>query len=129
MFKQCTEDEYAQGSEGGTRYLFALDGFEFHDTMDEEGRLHHFVLESGEDEEEPAIYEADQPTMYELMARYLAGEYEKEAYELERSPAHEALLDLLELATARSRSGDSGFSLDELEEGEYEEEEDEPAGP
>lgn len=129
MFRQCTEDEYAQGAEGGIRYLFALDGFEFQDALDEEGRLRHFVLEGGEDDGEPAFYEADQPTMYELLARYLSGEYEKEAYDLERSPAHEALLDLLELATARARSGDSDFSLDELEEGEYGEEEDEPAGP
>lgn len=123
MFRQSSEDEYESGSEGGRRFLFGLDHFEFHDTLDAAGVMHHFVVEAGEGEEGPAVYEADQPTMYEFMARYLAGEYEKEEYEMERSPAHEALLDLLELATAQARNGETGFSFEELEEAGYEDEE------
>lgn len=33
---------------------------------------------------------------------------------MERSPAHEALLDTLEIASARARSGESEFSFDDL---------------
>jgi hypothetical protein len=55
--------------------------------------------------------------MYELVARYLAGEYEKDAYELEYSPGHHALLDLLEMAVARVRSGDSSFTVADLDGG------------
>lgn len=117
MFRQRTEDEHVASAEGGVRHLFVLDHFEFHDTLDEEGEIHHFVLEYADEEEvEPAAYETDRATMYELMARYLAGEYEKEEYDLERSPAHEALLDLLEMAAARARSGEFDFSLEDLEE-------------
>jgi hypothetical protein len=60
------------------------------------------------------VYETDRETMYELMARYLAGEYEKAEYEMERSPAHEALLDTLEIAAARARAGETEFSFDDL---------------
>lgn len=74
-------------------------------------QLHHFVVESSDEEEGSRVFEVDSQTMYELMARFLAGEYEKREYRLERSPAHAALLNLLELATARARSGDSGFAL------------------
>lgn len=116
MFRERSGDEYERGSEGGRRHLFALAGFTFQDTLDGEGRMRHFVLEAERDGEEGArSYEADRPTMYELMARYLAGEYEKAEYGMERSPAHEALLDLLEIATARARSGDGDFTLDALE--------------
>lgn len=128
MFRERSEDEYERGSEGGRRHLFALAGFTFQDALDAEGRMRHFVLEAereGEDDARP--YEADRATMYELMARYLAGEYEKAEYGMERSPAHEALLDLLEIATARARSGDGDFSLDELEGAGLDEEEDEPS--
>ncbi|MBV9773752.1 MAG: hypothetical protein JO040_07375, partial [Gemmatimonadetes bacterium] len=82
-----------------------------------------FVVEAGEaEEDEPRVYETDPATMYEFMARYLAGEYEKEEYEMERSPAQEALLDALELATARARSGDTDFAFDDLDEGDYDDE-------
>ncbi|HEX2187927.1 MAG TPA: hypothetical protein VHG51_03465 [Longimicrobiaceae bacterium] len=111
MFRERSGDEHERGSEGGKRHLFALAGFELHDALDAEGRMRHFVLEPEGDR----VYEADRATMYELMARFLAGEYEKVEYGLERSPAHEALLDLLEIATARARSGDGDFTLDELE--------------
>lgn len=130
MFRQRTEDQHIASSEGGVRHLFVLDHFEFHDTLDDEGAVHHFVLEFADDEEEgePAAYETDRATMYELMARYLAGEYEKEEYDLDISPAHEALLDLLEMAAARARSGEFDFSLEDLEEefGEEAEEEEQP---
>jgi len=53
--------------------------------------------------------------MYEFMARYLAGEYEKSEYELERSPAQEALLDTLEIAAARARSGETEREFDDLD--------------
>lgn len=123
MFRQSSETEYGDRSEGGARFLFGLDGFEVHDTLDAEGVFHHFVLAAGEgeDEDEAAVYETDRETTYELMARYLAGLYEKEEYEMERSPAHDALLDVLELATARARTGDSEFTLDDLEDDEVNE--------
>jgi hypothetical protein len=78
--------------------------------------MHHFVVESpgARAEADAPVYEIDRETMYELMARYLAGEYEKVEYDMERSPAHEALLDTLEIATARARSGESEFSFDDL---------------
>lgn len=119
MFRLSSEDEYGTRSEGGRRYLFGLHRFEFHDTLDEEGAMHQFVVEEGEDGADPAVYATDPPTMYEFMARYLAGEYEKVEYEMERSPAHDALLDILELATAQARNGDTGFSFEELEEAGY----------
>lgn len=121
MFRRSSGDEYASSSQGGRRYLFGIARYEFHDTLDEQGRMHQFVVE-GDEEDEPAVYETDPPTMYEFMARYLAGEYEKEEYEMERSPAQEALLDALELATARARSGDTGFVFDDLDEGDYDDE-------
>jgi hypothetical protein len=119
MFRLSSDDEYQQASEGGTRHLFALGHFEFHDTLDAEGELRHFVLETGE---EAGIFEAGREAMYEFMARYLAGLYEKEEYDMERSPAHEALLDNLELAAARARSGETELSLDDLEEADFAEE-------
>ncbi len=119
MFRLSSDDEYQEGSEGGTRHLFALGHFEFHDTLDGEGRLRHFVLETGDD---AGIFEAGREVMYEFMARYLAGLYEKEEYDMERSPAHEALLDNLELAAARARAGETEFFLDDLEAGDLDEE-------
>jgi hypothetical protein len=114
MFRKSSEDEHEQKSQGGTRYLFALGHFECHDAMDGEGELHHFVVETGGATTDDPVYETDRVTMYELMARYLAGEYEKREYEMERSPAHEALLDMLEIAAARARAGESEFSFDDL---------------
>lgn len=119
MFKQRSEQEYETGSNGGVRHLFSIGPYEFHDTMNEEGSLHHFILDPGEDDG-PGIYEVDQPTMYEFMARFLAGHYEIEKYHLEHSPGHDALLDVLEMASARARAGESGFSWDEFDHGDTE---------
>lgn len=115
MFRKTSEDAYEALSSAGTRPLFSVGHFVFEDTMDGDGRFHHFIIEHAEDEE--FLYEADQPVMYELVARYLAGEYEKNAYELEYSPGHHALLDLLELAAARARAGETDFDLSELDGG------------
>jgi hypothetical protein len=121
MFRRCSEEEQEERSSAGTRPLFTVGSFVFLDGLDAEGHLHHLVMERDED---AAAYELDQATMYELVARYLAGEYEKEAYELEQSPGHHALLDLLEVATARARAGLPDLSLAELdgEAGELDEE-------
>ena len=113
MFRLCSDDQFEERSSAGTRPLFEIGPFSFQDALDETGALHHLIVESAE--EGRTAYEADQATMYELVARYLAGEYEKEAYELEQSPAHHELLDLLELAGARARTGDHDFTLSELE--------------
>lgn len=131
MFRKSSEPEFEQGTEGGTRFLFQLDSFSFQDAIDGKGALRHFVIEHSY--EEPLRYETDRGSMYELMARFLAGEYEKEEYDLEISPAHEALLDLLELATARARGGDDDFSLEQMDgveelEEELEEEDPGPGG-
>ena len=115
MFRKSPDDDYEHLSEGGVRHLFRLGPYEFHDTLDEDGVFHHFVLEAARGGEEARAYEVDTEIMYEMMARFLAGEYEKAEYRLERSPGHEALLDLLEIATARARAGDDDFSLEELE--------------
>jgi len=115
MFRQSSETEYEGRSVGGSRHLFAIDSYEFFDVLDEEGKLHHFIIEHGDDEEGPAVYQTDRANMYEFMARFLAGEYEKREYELQNSPAHGALLDGLELALAAARSGQTGFSFDDLE--------------
>lgn len=114
MFRRCSEPEYEELSEGGVRYLFQMDHLSFRDTLDGDGFLHFFVVEETDD---PHFYESDQEVMYEFMARFLAGEYEKAHYEMERSPTHAALMDVLELVTARARAGDSTFSFDdEMEE-------------
>lgn len=121
MFRTSSDEQYEEESEGGVRNLFRLGPFEFHDTLDDEGSFHHFVLEAPADEEAGTQrYEIDTESMYELMARFLAGEYEKAEYGLERSPGHDALLDLLELATARARAGGGDFSLEDLEHSETE---------
>lgn len=114
MLKQRSTQAYETGSEGGVRNLFSLGPYEFQDTLDGDEAVHHFILEVDEDGA-PFAYEIDQPTMYEFMARFLGGEYEMKEYHLERSPGHEALLDVLEMATARARAGESGFSWDEFD--------------
>jgi hypothetical protein len=113
MFRLSTADEYEASSTQGTRHLFALDNFQFRDTLDDTGRLHPYVVESAGGDD--TFYEIDPASMYELMARYLAGVYEIVEYDLENSPAHDALLDLLEFATARARTGDGDFTLHEIE--------------
>ena len=115
MFRKSSDEEYEQGCEAGTRHLFALGHFEFRDAMDGEAALHHFVLDSSESDDGPGIFETDQLSMYEFMARFLAGEYEKREYRLERSPAQDALLDTLEIAAARARAGEETFVFDDLE--------------
>ncbi|MBD0318748.1 MAG: hypothetical protein ICV87_00335 [Gemmatimonadetes bacterium] len=115
MFRQSTEEQYEQASEAGTRHLFALGHFEFRDALDGEGELHHFVLDSSESEGSSGVFETDQLAMYEFMARFLAGEYEKREYRLERSPAQDALLDTLEIAAARARGGETTFVFDDLD--------------
>jgi hypothetical protein len=115
MFRLSSPDEFEQASEAGTRFLFALGHFEFRDALDAEGELHHFVLDASDEAEEPTVFEADRLAMYEFMARFLAGEYEKREYRLERSPAQDALLDTLEIAAARARAGEETFVFDDLD--------------
>jgi hypothetical protein len=118
MFRKSPDGDYADLSENGVRHLFRLGPYEFHDTLDEDGTFHHFLLEGedpGDGEDERTAYEVDSETMRELMARYLAGEYEKVEYELERSPGHDALLDQLEIATARARAGETEFTFEDLD--------------
>ncbi|HET6231403.1 MAG TPA: hypothetical protein VFE05_15120 [Longimicrobiaceae bacterium] len=115
MFKQSSGAEFEEQSEGGTRYLFSLDHFDFTDALGDGGAMRHFVVHTGATEDDASYFEADQATMYEFMARYLAGEYEKNEYGMTRSPAHEALLDTLEIAAARARAGESDFALDDLD--------------
>lgn len=127
MFRQSSDAEHEELSEGGTRYLFQLDHYGFRDTLDGHGYLHFFVVE--ETEEDPAYYETDRLAMYEFMARYLAGLYEKTHYDMERSPTHAALMDVMEMATARARAGDSAFAFEDAEaesEGDFEDED--PSG-
>jgi hypothetical protein len=123
MYRKSSDEEYEQGSAAGTRHLFTLGHFEFLDAMDGEGELHHFVLDSSESDEGAGIFETDQMAMYEFMARFLAGEYEKREYRLERSPAQDALLDTLEIAAARARAGETTFVFDDLDAEEWDEEE------
>lgn len=119
MFRLRSEDEYAAGSDSGVRNLFSLGPYEFHDTLDADGVMHHFILEPG-DEDGSGVYEVDHPTMYEFLARYVAGLYEMEEYELEHSVGHDELLDVLEMATARARAGESGFTWEEFDKGDTE---------
>lgn len=120
MFKESSTRHYETGAEGGVRHLFDLGGYLFQDTLDAEDGFHHFIVETEPGDVGPSVYEVDRETMYEFMARFLAGEHELEEYELERSPAHEALLDVLEIATARARSGESEFSWEEFDQSETE---------
>jgi hypothetical protein len=124
MFRQTADEEYEEKSAGGARYLFRVGHFEFLDTLDAEGEFHRFVLELNEEGSDPTAYEADMATMYELMARYLAGEYEKEEYNLDISPAHDALLDALELLAARSRSGETEITLGAFDEEDFDDDDD-----
>lgn len=119
MFRLRSEENYQEGSEGGVRNLFSLGPYEFHDTMGREGELHHYIVEPAADEG-PGIYEVDRQTMYEFMARFLAGHYELKEYHLEHSRGHDELLDVLEMVTARARAGESGFSWEEFDNGDTE---------
>lgn len=115
MFRAIDEEEYHERASAGTRALFELAHFAFRDTIDGAGEMHHFVVETGGDPHHH--YQADRGVMYELVARYLAGTYEKAEYQMERSPAHEALLDILEMITARARAGETELTVDELDDG------------
>lgn len=119
MFRARAEDQFAGHREAGVRQLFTLGRYRFQDTLDGEGAHHHYVVDESM-EGAPAAYEMDRETMYEFMARYLAGEYEMEEYRLEHSPAHDEMLDVLELATARARTGETDFSWDEVDQGQTE---------
>lgn len=120
MFRLRNVTEYETGSEAGVRHLFRLGSYEFQDTLDEDETYHRFILDSSNEETGLVVYEVDTDTMYEFMARYLAGVYEKTEYRMEQSPGHAALLDLLEIATARARAGEDDFNLDEITRGETE---------
>lgn len=120
MFRLRNVTEYEEGSEAGVRHLFRLGSYEFQDTLDEDETYHRFILDSSNEETGLVVYEVDTDTMYEFMARYLAGVYEKAEYHMEQSPGHAALLDLLEIATARARAGEDDFNLDEITRGETE---------
>ncbi len=109
MLRRCAEGEYDSNREGGVRHLFKLGQYEFEDTMDTEEQFHHYIVERAEGGA-ATTYEVDRMTMYEFMARFLAGAYELEEYQMEQSPGHNALLDVLEIATARARSGETEFS-------------------
>ena len=125
MLRRRSDEEYQARSEGGVRHLFTLGQYEFQDTMDAEEHMHHHLLERTPEGAETTAYEVDRETMYEFMARYLAGSYEIEEYELEHSPSHHTLLDVLEIATARARSGETEFSWEEFDHAENEIMEDE----
>lgn len=120
MFRLRNVTEYETGSEAGVRHLFRLGSYEFQDTLDEDETYHRFILDSSNEETGLAVYEVDTDTMYEFMARYLAGVYEKTEYKMDQSPGHAALLDLIEIAAARARAGETEFNLDEITRGETE---------
>ena len=115
MLRQRSEEEYDADREGGVRHLFRLGQYEFQDTMDGEEKFHHYILEHAGGSDEIPRYEVDRETMYEFMARFLAGTHEMEEYKMERSPAHDTLLDVLEIAAARARSGEGEFSWEEFD--------------
>ena len=108
-------DEYETHAEGGVRHLFRLGQYEFRDTIDPDEHYHHYILEVSEGADDPPVYEVDHDTMYEFMARFLAGTYELEEYDLEQSPSHNAMLDVLEIATARARAGETEFSWEDFD--------------
>jgi hypothetical protein len=128
MLRERSDREYESGSEGGVRHLFKLGQYEFQDTLDGDEGMHHFIRGGAPEGADPLSYEVDRETMYEFMARYLAGRFELEEYGLEQSPSHLALLDMLEIATARARAGESDFSWEEYDEVENElmDDEDDP---
>jgi len=120
MFRTRSAEEYERCSEAGVRDLFALSHYQFQDTMDADGARHHFVSESADEEGDTHFFEMDTPAIYEFMARFLAGEHELREYRMERSPAHDELLDILEIVTARARAGENHFSWDEFDPAETE---------
>ncbi|CAN5702557.1 hypothetical protein BH23GEM6_BH23GEM6_19000 [soil metagenome] len=120
MFRERSMEEYERDSESGVRDLFTLSHYQFQDTIDADGVRHHFVSESVGGDGETHLFEMDTPAIYEFMARFLAGEHEVREYRMERSPAHDELLDILEIVTARARAGEHDFSWDEFDPAETE---------
>jgi aminoglycoside phosphotransferase len=120
MFKLRSQTDYETRSAAGVRELFTLGQYRFHDTLDDDGAMHHFVTDTAGTEGEAEAYEMDAPTAYEFMARYLAGLHEMEEYAMEQSPAQDELLDVLEIATARARAGETDFTWDEFDTAESE---------
>jgi hypothetical protein len=116
MLRERSAEEYGDLSAAGVRHLFRIGGYRFEDVVDGEGVLHHIIGEDGAGPGGSACtYEVDRDTMYEFAARYLAGLYELEKYELDESPGHVELLDVLEIATARARGGEFDFSWEEFD--------------
>lgn len=120
MLRERSTDDYGAESEGGVRRLFTLGMYEFQDTIDGEERYHHYILERPAGGASGPTYEVDGETMYEFLARYLAGSFEMVQYHVDQSPTHNALLDVLEIATARARGGESEFSWEEFDNAETE---------
>jgi hypothetical protein len=120
MFRERQEEQYEDAAQAGVRHLFSLGEFVFQDAMDAEGMLRHFVCATPGVGGATSYFEMDTPVVYEFMARFLAGEYELRELELEHSPAHDELLDVLEIITARARAGETDFSWDEFDPAETE---------
>jgi hypothetical protein len=120
MFRERNPGQYEEAAQAGVRHLFSLGEFVFQDAMDAEGTLSHFVCASEDESGGTSYFEIDLPVVYEFMARYLAGEYELREFEMEHSPAHDELLDVLEILTARARAGETDFSWDEFDPAETE---------
>jgi hypothetical protein len=120
MFRERSAGQYDDAAEAGVRHLFSLGEYVFQDTQDAEGVLRHFVSSTSDDSGNTSFFEMDTPVVYEFMARFLAGEYELREFEMEHSPAHDELLDILEILTARARAGEAEFSWDEFDPAETE---------
>jgi hypothetical protein len=115
MMKSRSHEEYQADTETGMRHLFRLGQYAFEDTLDAEDHFHHYILDGPASGADTSAYEVDRDSMYEFMARFLAGVYELEEYDLEQSPSHNALLDVLEIATARARAGETEFSWEDFD--------------
>jgi hypothetical protein len=120
MFREREAGQYEEAAEAGIRHLFSLGEYVFQDAMDGDGVLRHFVCATPDESGRTSFFEMDTPVVYEFMARFLAGEYELRELEVEHSPAHDELLDVLEILTARARAGETDFSWDEFDPAETE---------
>jgi hypothetical protein len=115
MMKWRSLEQYQADAVTGTRHLFRLGQYGFEDTLDAEDNFHHYILDGAASDAETHAYQVDRDSMYEFMARFLAGLYELEEYDLDHSPSHNALLDVLEIATARARAGETEFSWEDFD--------------
>jgi len=120
MFRHTTQDDLETAAAVGTRQLFALGEFRFIDTLDDDGMIHQFVLESVEPGETPDVYRTDRETMYEMMARFLSGEQEKRDSGSDESITHGTLLEVLGIARTWARSGKTDFAFIDLDDFEME---------